>query len=142
MEGTRALPGRPDRGTHGLALVAAEVIENDDVGRLQRGDEDIFDVETEQLAVDRTIDDPWRVDPIVAQGSEEGHRLPMTIRRLGFEPSAPDAPSPQGRHIGLGPGLIDENKPPGIDLPLIGFPARPLAGDIRPVLLARQNAFF
>jgi hypothetical protein len=41
-----------------------------------------------------------------------------------------------------GPGLIDEDEPLRIDLPLIGFPARPLAGDVRPVLLTWQNGFF
>jgi hypothetical protein len=42
------------------------VVEDHDVARLQRGDEDLFHIEAEQLAVDRAINDPWRVDPIVA----------------------------------------------------------------------------
>jgi hypothetical protein len=134
--------GCPDRGADGMAFMAAKIVKNDDIAWLQRGDEDLFGVEPEQLAVDRTIDDPRRVDPVVAQGSEEGHRLPMPIRRLGLEPLTPHAPSPKGRHVGLGPGLIDEDDPSRIDLTLVGLPARPLAGDVRPVLLAWQNGFF
>jgi hypothetical protein len=51
--------GSPDRGADGLAFVAAQIVENDDVASLQHGDEDLLDIKTEQLAVDRTIDDPW-----------------------------------------------------------------------------------
>src|SRR4029077_8337517 len=91
--------GCPDRGTDGLAFMAAKIVKNDDIAWLKRGDEDLFDVEPEQLAVDRTVDDPRRVDPVVAQGSEEGHRLPMPIRRLGLEPLTPPAPFAKGRHV-------------------------------------------
>src|SRR3984893_4953182 len=87
--------GSPDRGANGLALVAAEIVENDNVAWLQRGDEDLLDIEAEQLAIDRTIDDPWRVDPVVAQGGEEGHRLPMAVGRLGLKPLAAQPPSAQ-----------------------------------------------
>ena len=134
--------GSPDRGASGLAFVAAQIVENDDVAWLQRGDEDLLDIEAEQLAVDRTIDDPWCVDSVVAQGGEEGHRLPMAAGHLGLKPLSTQTPSAQRRHVGLGPGLIDEDEPPRIDLALIGLPARPLAGDVRPVLLAWQNGFF
>ena len=54
-----------------LVLVTAEVVEDHDVARLQRGDEDLLHIEAEQLAVDRAINDPWRVDPIVAQERRE-----------------------------------------------------------------------
>src|ERR1700676_1571578 len=61
---------------------------------------------------------------------------------LAKKPLAAQPPSAQRPHIGFGPGLIDEDEPLRIDLPLIGFPARPLAGDVRPVLLTWQNGFF
>ena len=69
----------PDRGADGLTFVAAEIVENDDVPWLQRGDEDLLDIEAEQLAVDRTIDNLWRLDPVMAQGSEEGHPSPIQL---------------------------------------------------------------
>ena len=132
----------PDRGADGLAFVAAEIVENDYIAWFQRRDENLFDIEQERLAVDRTIDDPRRIDPVVTQGGKEGHRLPMAIRGLGLEPFSAQTPAAQWRHVRLDPSLIDEDEPPRIDLPLIGFPARPLAGDVRPVLLAWQNGFF
>jgi hypothetical protein len=66
----------------------------------------------------------------------------MAAGHLGLKPLSTQTPSAQRRHVGLGPGLIDEDEPPRIDLALIGLPARPLAGDVRPVLLAWQNGFF
>ena len=74
--------------------------------------------------------------------AKEGHRLPMTVGGLGLKLLSAQAPSAQGRHIGLGPGLIAEDKPPWIDLPLMGLPACPLAGEVSPVLLAWQDGFF
>jgi hypothetical protein len=38
---------------------------------MQCWDEYLLDIEAKQLAVDWTIDDPWRIDPIVPQ---EGRR--------------------------------------------------------------------
>src|SRR5947209_556123 len=35
--------GSPDRGADGLAFVAAQIVENDDVASLQHGDEDLLD---------------------------------------------------------------------------------------------------
>jgi len=134
--------GRADRCPNRLALVAAEIVEDHDITRLQRGDEHLFDIEAEQLAIDRAIDDPWRVDSIVAQSSKEGHRLPVAVGRLGLEPLATQTPPAQWRHVGLRPGLIDEDEPPWIDLFLTGFPARPLGCNARSVLLAWQNGFF
>jgi len=134
--------GRTDELAHGFAFVAAEIVENDYIAWFQRRDENLFDIEQERLAVDRTIDDPRRIDPVVTQGGKEGHRLPMAIRGLGLEPFSAQTPAAQRRHVRLDPSLIDEDEPPRIDLPLIGFPARPLAGDVRPVLLAWQNGFF
>jgi hypothetical protein len=45
-------------------------------------------------------------------------------------------------HVGLDPGLIDEGEAFRVDAMLMGLPALPLACDVRPVLLGRQNAFF
>ncbi len=66
----------------------------------------------------------------------------MPIRGLGLEPFSAQTPSAQRRHGRLGPSLINKDEPPRINLHLIGFPARPLAGDVSPVLLARQDGFF
>ena len=51
-------------------------------------------------------------------------------------PSRP--PAMGADHVGLGPGLIDEDEAGGINLSLAPFPACPSARDVGPVLLAGQ----
>jgi len=47
--------------------------------------------------------------------------LSLTMRHLGFEPLATWRPAPQRRHIGFGPGFVDEHQAGGIDpLPIFG----------------------
>ena len=135
-------PSRSDRGTDSVVLVAAEVVEDDDVARLQRWNQNLIDIGPEALAVDWTIENPWGLDTITPQGGEEGHCLPVTVRDLCREPAAPRAPTSDWSHVGLGPGLVDEDESPWIKKSLIFLPACPLAGDVRPILLAWQHAFF
>jgi len=74
-------------------------------------------------------------DAIVTQSGHEGHGLPAAVRHLGFDALAARRPAPQARHIGFGPGLIDEHQPSGIDpIPIFG-PLRPPPGDIGTILL-------
>lgn len=131
-----------DGAAYRLALVAAEIIEDDDITWLQRGDEHLLDVDAERLAVDWAIENPRSLNAIMAQGGKKGHRLPMTVGRLGLEPLAAQTPAAQRCHIGLGPRLIDEDKTSGINLILIFLPARPAPGDVGAILLAWQHAFF
>jgi len=108
-------------------------------GKVSR-DEDLVDVEAEALAIDRSLEQPRRLDPIVTQGGEEGHGRPAAMRHLGRQALTKWAPAAQRSHVGLGPGLVDEDKAGRIDAPLVGHPllappryvrAIPLAGDQR-----------
>jgi hypothetical protein len=51
-------------------------------------------------------------------------------------------PAPQRRHIGFGPGLIDEHQPRGIDPIPIFDPLRPSTGDIGTVLFGGNQRLF
>ena len=134
--------GGPDGAAGGLSLVAAEVVEDDDVAFGEGRPENLLDVEGEELAVDRAVDDPGCVDAIASQGGDEGERLPMALRHAGLEPLSPRPPAAQGRHVGLDPGLVDEDEPSRLNPTLTGLPARPLAGDVGPHLLGRPHGFF
>ena len=127
---------------HGLALVAAEIVHDDDVAWAQRGDEDLLDIGSKALAVDRPLEKPWRVDPVMAQGGQEGRGLPAAVRDLGDERSAARRPSPQRRHVGLGPGLVDEDQALRIDAILILCPLRPPPRDVGTIAFASHHAFF
>ena len=132
----------PDRGPDGRSLVAGEVVHDDDVAWSQCRAELFFDPCAEAGGVDRLIEHERRIDPVVAQRSDEGHRLPVTIGHLGVEPLADRCPASQRGHVGLGPGLIDEDEASGIRPGLELLPLLAPPGDLRPQLLGGKNAFF
>src|SRR5690606_41970169 len=61
------------------------------------------------------IDKPRRLDAIATQRRQERHRFPMAVRHLGFDPLSDRCPASQRRHVGLCPGLVDEDKARWID---------------------------
>src|SRR5215203_5416377 len=133
---------RPDGAPHGFALVRAEIVHDDDVALPQGRDEDRVDVEAERLAVDGPVEEPWRLDPVVAQGGEERHRPPVAVRHLGGQALAAPRPAAERGHVGFGPGLVDEDEAGRIDKPL---PRRPLGASPRhvgAVLFGRDQRLF
>jgi hypothetical protein len=134
--------GRTDELSHRPAFVAAEVIHDHDVAGTKRWDEHLFDIEAEALAVDRTLEQPRRVDAVVTQCRQESHGLPAAVRHLADEPLAACRPAAQWSHIGSGPGLVDEDKPLRIDVFLIFGPLCASPRDVRTVAFASHHAFF
>ena len=132
----------PDYGPHGGLLVAGEVVHDDDITRAKRRAQFLLDPLGEGRPVDRLIEHERRIDPVAAQGGNEGHRLPVAIRHLGMEPLASGCPTPQRCHVGLGPGFIDEDEPRRIRQVLELLPLRAPSGDLGPELLGGKNAFF
>jgi hypothetical protein len=116
-------PERRSCGTNGSTdcggLVAAEGVQNDDIAGLQGGNPYFLDLDAQDVGVDRAVKDPGCVDAVMAQGGEEGHGIPMSERGFGLHAGTAPAPATQEGHIGLGPGLIDEDKAAGVNLPLI-----------------------
>jgi len=134
--------GPADGLSNRLALVGAEVVHDDDVTRLQRGNENLLDIGCEASPVDRTVEHAGRVDTIAAQRRYQGERFPVTMRDLGLQSLAARRPAPDRRHVGLGPGLVDEDQPSRVEAALIFLPLRPPASDVRTALLAGQYGFF
>src|SRR5664279_3909309 len=66
----------------GLSFVGAEIVEDHHISRLERGDEELFNVGCEALAIDRTVEQAGRVDAIVPESGEKGRRFPMAMRNL------------------------------------------------------------
>jgi MFS superfamily sulfate permease-like transporter len=78
----------------GVAFVAAEVVQDDDIARHEDRGENLLDVKEEGFAVDRPVDDPRRINPVVAQRGDEGQGLPMAAGRIGFS-RRPLVPQPR-----------------------------------------------
>lgn len=131
-----------DDVAHHRAFVRAEIVENDDIARFQGSDELGFDVGLESLAVDRAVENPWRLDAIEPQGGDEGHGLPVAVGRMGDKPFSARAPATQWRHVRLDPGLIDEDQPLRVNACLVADPLLAPAPELWPQLLGGQNRFF
>ena len=66
----------------------------------------------------------------------------MTVGNLGGQPLAQRRPSSERLHVGLNPGLVDEDQPRGVDPVLALGPLRPATGDVGPIALAGDDGFF
>ena len=102
----------------------------------------LLDVGEEALAIDGSVEQAGRFDPVVTERGEEGRGLPMAVRNLVDEASAFRRPAVEAGHVRLGPSLVDENQARGIDLPLALSPASAVAAHVRPILLTRDERLF
>ena len=124
------------------AFVASQVVEDDDVPRCQGGDKELLDPGEEARAIDRAVQHHWGHDAIIPQPGQEGECLPMPVRNLIEQRHGARGPATRPRHVGLGPGLVDEDQAGRVELMLVGFPALAQSCGPRTILLARQQHFF
>jgi len=122
--------------------VATEVVHDDDVAGRKGRNEELLDPGCEAQAVDWSIEDAWRIDPVMAQCCQEGQRAPFAERSASEQLVTSRCPAPDRRHVGLGPGLVDEDEASGIKPTLILLPLLPPAGDLRTQLFDGEQRFF
>jgi hypothetical protein len=67
----------------GETFVTAQILHDHDITRRQRRDQHLLDPSQEALANDRPVEHQWRINTVMAQGGEEGQRLPVTVRAVG-----------------------------------------------------------
>ena len=134
--------GGADGGANGAALMAAEVVHDDNVARREDRDENLLDISAEACAIDRSVDDAGRGEPVATQRRQESEGPPFAEGRFGDEAFASGASAMGARHVGFRPGLVDEDKPPRIDRRLTRLPPLTPPGDVRPVLFGGAKAFF
>ena len=63
--------GAADQLANRLALMAAEVVHDDNAAGVEGGDQELFDVSAEAGVVDRPVDDAGGGDPVAAQGRQK-----------------------------------------------------------------------
>src|SRR5262249_20693682 len=89
----------------------------------------------------RPLEKPWCLDGVMAQCGQEGHGLPAAVWNFGGKPLAAWRPSPQCRHIGPGPGLVDEDQALRFDATLIFDPLSSPSGYVWTIAFASHHAF-
>src|SRR5919107_1911989 len=122
--------------------MAAEIVHDHDIAAAQGGHQELLDVSAKAGAVDRAVDNAGRRDPVAAQRRQKGQRAPASLRYFGNEASAAGASSITPGHVGLGPGLVDEDQAFGIEPALVFLPLLAPAGDVGAVLFAGVQVLF
>ena len=135
-------PDGADGAANGGTFVTAQVVHDDNVTRGERWYEELLDPGGEVEAIDRPVEHAWRIDPIMPERGQEGQCPPMAEGGAGNQLLATRCPSADRRHVGLGPGLIDEDETPGIKPPLVFLPLLAPACDLGPQLFDGEQCFF
>jgi hypothetical protein len=91
----------PDSVANGGALVAGEIVHDDDIACRERWDEALLDIIEEAVAVDRLIQNARCIDPVAPQSGEKGHGFPVAVWGFGVKPLTLGSPAPQRSHVGL-----------------------------------------
>lgn len=121
---------------------ASTHVHDDDVAVPQDRNEFLLDIGAKAFAVDGTVEDARCGELVAAQRAQEGQCAPVTMRSKAAQPLPLRTPAAQGRHVGLYPGLVDEDEAGGIEAALPGLPAPTPAGDVGPALLKGEQRFF
>jgi len=90
--------------------MAAQIIHDDDVAFVQRGDERLLDVSQEAFLVDGTVQNNGRVDAVMAQRRDKSQRCPVSMRHFCAQTLSLAASAMGARHIGLGPGFVEKDE--------------------------------
>lgn len=136
--GAHSANGPRDR----LPFVATEVVHDDHVARPEGWNEHLLDIGQKAATVDRAIDHARRLDAVPAQRGQECERAPAPARDFGHQPIAASATAMKACHIGLRPGLVDEDQAFGVNPALILLSLRPPARNVAAILFGGVQAFF
>ena len=120
----------------------AEIVHHDDVAGFEHGQELLLDIGSEALAVDGSVEDARGGEAVEPQGAEEGQGSPVALRSEAAQALAFRPPAPQRRHVGLDPGLVDEDQLARVETGLPGAPASTTQRDVSPGLLEGEQRFF
>ncbi len=122
--------------------MAAKIVHDDDVSRLEHRHELLLDIGSEALAIDWSVEDAGRCEAVEAQGSEECQCAPMSVRCKATQSQTSTSPAPERCHVGLDPGLVDEHQASRVETGLPSLPTLPAACDVGACLLKSEQAFF
>lgn len=91
-----------------LAFVGRQVVEDDHIAGLQGRGQLGLDIKLEQLSIHRTLDHPWRIQTVVAQGGDKGLGVPVAEGRMVDKARAFFRPAGGLRHVRFQGRFVDE----------------------------------
>ena len=127
---------------HAGDLVNRDVVHEHDVTSFQSGNEKLFDIGPERLAVHRSFEHEGGAHAVVAQGRDERGGLPIAVQHLLDQTLASRRTAVETGDRGRDAGFIDEDEPPWIEPRLPSSQGLARGRDVRPILLGGVQAFF
>src|SRR4029079_161362 len=118
------------------------IVENDDVAFAQGWQEKVLYISAEAFTVDRAVEDAGCRELFMAERAEKCEGTPVTVRGEAAQACPFGAPAPQRGHVGLDPGLIDEDEPARIEPGLPGSPTLAATRHARASLFEGEQCFF
>ena len=137
-----SLRNRADQVAHLGALLAGQVVRDDDIALAQFRDENLCDIGLEGLAVDRPIEYPLRDEATQGQGANEGHCFPLPMRHAHLQSFTARTTAMAPRHIRRSPCFVNENEARRIEARLLLARGLALRHDIRAILFGGERSLF
>jgi len=127
---------------HLRLLVGREVVENDDIARLERGREDLFDIGDKRRIIHRPIEDRRCHETMQAQGGDDRVGLPVTARRVIAQSRPAWTPPVATQQIGGHAALVEKEVLTDVAERLHARPLPAGRGDVRSALFVCVYGFF
>ena len=134
-------PGGADGLAHGAGFMGAEIIHDDDITWREGWNQHFLDIDAKALAIDRAVEQPWRLDAVVAQAVRNVMVFQWPKGAL------PRSRTPRGAQPRSGAMLVfvqvvNKNQPRRIKYGLEFQPLPAPAGNIGAVLFAGGQRLF
>ena len=123
-------------------FVRREIIQHDDIARLERRREDLLDIRQKRGVIDRSIKDRRRGEAVKPQRHDDRVRLPMAARRVITEARAARAPSVAAQQIRRDAALVEKEIVPDVAERLHAAPVAARGRDVRTTLFVGVYGFF
>ena len=123
-------------------FMTGQIVQDDRVARVERGNQNLFDIRDEARAIDRTVEDGGGSELVCPQGGNDRGGLPVAVGDFRHKARAAPTAAIPARQLRLESGLIEEDEPAAVPLRRLGAPVLPGGYDVRPILFGGAQDFF
>jgi hypothetical protein len=104
--------------------------------------QNLLDVSGKALAMDRPVEHAGATMSSQRKAATKVMGFPVPVRSFGDELSPARRPAVRARHIGFGPGLVEEDEAFWIEPRLKFSPPRAVTRNVRAILFGGEQRFF
>ena len=123
-------------------FVDVEIVSDDHIPGVERGDQHLLDVGEEAGTIDRAIEDAGGGEAGDTERGEERTRLPPATRGVVMDAGAAHRAAVPPKEIGGHAGFVEKHEVRGVPPGRRGVPVEARARDVRPVVFGRAHRVF